>query len=462
MTTGLNRRQFIKEVGAVCTCSMAAASSLVAAKQAGPHETTATLLNGGISRAALEDAARLACRWLTNVAQVKSERLRAGKDQNASKLPYTNWKGAMRGEYSPARESGPAEASSTRAKVPARTWFFFCPIWHTGQAVKALSLAYRYFGDRGYLESARLGADFIVRHQNRDQAAEDFGCIAAYEDHNDIINTSAILECCGGLFELSRVTGDEQYAGAAVNAIQWVVRKLYTSNGLFTDGYDPVKRALSTQGWADKSGVPGRPLLDDGVLLTTWQRTRDEKIRRAFYETADRLIATEEPPGNWVNYVPSNWKRGSLHPRNAFWWGRPMWMAFKDSQDEKYRKCFERVCDWYVLAMRHDGGMLRNTYADFSTDSFGHATSAVGCACMMFHDSIVELGSQKYLENLALGLKYMMTMQVTRAGDPNMQGVIIEKVLAPGGSDAASWYVRDLGTIFFITAACLTLLNIRE
>jgi len=449
----MNRRNFIKTAGSLYLGSLAE-QPLLAADSPSRVKNAKKFIGGRIDRAALEDSVKLACRWLIHIAQIKTESL-GERDKNTAGFPYANWKGAIRGEYSPARDSD-------NGRLKAGTWSFFCPIWHTGQAVKALSLAYKCFGDADYLEGAKQGAEFIGRCQNHDKTSEDFGCVSGYEDSPTSINCSAVLEACDGLFALSEVSGDNLYVGWAVAAIQWAVRRLYKGGGLFADGYNPVKKTLDAPRWLDKFGAPGRPLLDDGVLLTAWQRTQDEKLRAAFYEIADLLIAKEEPAGNWINYVPCDWKTGAIHPRQAFWWGRPMWMAYKNSKVDKYRQCFERACDWYTKAMRHDGGMLRGTYRDFSTDSFGHATSGTGCACMMFRDSFVELGSKKYLPNLALGLKYMMSMQVTRAQDPEMQGVIIEKVLPPNGSDAAPWHIRDLGTIFFVTSAVQTLMDVHE
>jgi hypothetical protein len=456
----MNRRKFINRVSSLCLGSLAAGplltarSSLAAPQSPGKAAKSAKLVDGRLDRAALEDSVRLACNWLIDVAQMKTEQL-GESDKNTAGFPYDNWKGAFRGEYNSTRDSD-------SGRLKAKNWTFYCPVWHGGQAVKALSLAYQYFGSAEYLEGAKRGAEFIGRHQNRDKASDDFGCILGYEDFNTTINCSAVLEATDGLFQLSQATGDPQYAGWAVDAIRWAVRRLYKGGGLFTDSYNPVKKTTGPNHWLDKSGAPGRPLIDDGVLLTAWQQSQDETLRRAFYEIADLLIAKEEPAGNWINYAPCNWKTGAIHPRQAFWWGRPMWMAYKDSKDEKYRQCFERACDWYTKAMRRDGGMLRGTYRDFTSDSFGHATSGTACACMMFHDSCVQLGSKKYLPNLALAMKYMMSMQVTKAIDPNMQGVIVEKVLPPNGSDAASWYIRDLGTIFFVTSAVQTLMDIHD
>ena len=44
-------------------------------------------------------------------------------------------------------------------------------------------------------------------------------------------------------------------------------------------------------------------------------------------------------------------------------------------------------------------------------------------------------------------------MQFRSAADPNLQGAVLEKLLMPDGSDRSPYYLRDLGTIFFLQAA---------
>ena len=202
-------------------------------------------------------------------------------------------------------------------------------------------------------------------------------------------------------------------------------------DGHFHDGYDPKRKKIVSHGWRNRWGEEGRPLLDDGVLLNVWKITGNEKFRKVFFEIADKLLKTEEPAGNWMGYVPCNWNNRSIHPRQAYWWGRPMWMAYKESGQRKYRECFDRACRWYANAMRRDGGVFRNTYADYKTASFGHATSGTGAACLMFRDQCEELNDKSHLPELIIGLKYMLSMQLTEAGDTNLRGAILEKVSHP-------------------------------
>lgn len=399
-----------------------------------------------IRRTKLEKSVLLASRWLTDIAQIQTEQ--PNPDECDVDYSYQNWKGAIKSEF------------SSESK-----WKFFGPVWHTGQAVKALSLAYKYFREPYLLESARMAADFIMNQQQTDKNNVDYGMILAYEDKdgldkNNKINTSCVLECCDGLFTLSEVTGETQYADCVIAAISWIIRRMYI-NGCFIDLYSPQDKTVQNV-WKNKYGDPGRPLLDDGVLLKAWKYSGQVIFRKVFYEVADCLLKREEPLGNWIGYAPCKWEDQVMHPRQAFWWGRPLWLAYKDSGKTKYLDAFNRSCQWYTKAMRHDGGMIRRTYTDFSTDSFGHATSATSCAVMMFRDAYTELGDPQYIPYITKGLSYALSMQVTEAHDPRMKGVIIEKCLPPGGKDGVPWAVRDIGVSFFITAACQILLDTQD
>jgi hypothetical protein len=413
-----------------------------------------------VGRRDLERSVQLACQWLTDLAQVRGEQL----EQRDTKPNYhcANWSGAIRNEYGSERTWG--------SNGEAGKWGFYDTLWHTGQACKALALAARYFKDEAMLTGAKLAAGFISRRQTSDPSNPHYGVITAY-DGAESVWTSEIFETCDGLFVLSATTGDPQYARRACSAIRWVADRLYAGEGRFYDAYAFGKGGSSPgKVWKDKEwngqavfkdrwGHIGRPLWDDGVLLTAAKQTKDERLQKIFFDVADRLLRTEDPPGNWMAFHPCDWRAASIHPRQAFWFGRPMWMAYLESGQRKYRDCFDRACQWYVRAMRRDGGMLRNTYADFNTDSFGHAGSGTGCACMMFRDQYAQLGNTAYLPHLIKGLKYLQSMQFVDVKDPNLRGAILEKVLPPKGRDASPWYVRDIGASFFIIAASHVLLD---
>ncbi len=169
----------------------------------------------------------------------------------------------------------------------------------------------------------------------------------------------------------------------------------------------------------------------------------------------------EYPEGNWLKYRPCFKDKGLIHPRHAYWWGYPMFMAYEESRDRKYLDCALRSCRWYAKALRRDGGIIRGTYLDFNTNSFGHATSGTAATIIMFTKAIETTKSDEFLEPLALALRYCLNMQFTDTRDENLPGAILEKVRPPGGTDWSPYHLRDLGTIFFVQTAAGILSSLR-
>jgi len=397
-------------------------------------------------REAWRESVALACRWIIDRSQIASDRHDFAETKFKHIGRFKSWRGAFRGEY---------EAASGK-------WDVFCPVWHGGQGVKALVLAYALLGDKAYLEAACRGADFILRHQVAGADNPDAGLILAYEAGAPGINTSAILECLDGLFTLSAASKDDRYARAAIAALRWVQRHMFMpEEGLFRDHYE-VGRGVLPRATDQLHPQPGRPLLDDGAFLTGYALTGDESLKAVAVRTADRLLADENPEGNWKAYPPANVVSGNIHPRHAFWWGRPMWMVHKVTGAQRYLDCCRRSAAWYAHAMRSDGGLFRNTGPDFKTPSFGHATSGIACAAQLWNDLVREFGDAEWKEALGRSLRFCRSVQFTRAKDPNLQGAILEKALPPGGTDAPPWYLRDVGTFFYVQAVCSVLRDAPE
>jgi hypothetical protein len=391
----------------------------------------------------LEAAVGRACDWLADTAQIKGDRLTI--EQNRLGLAHENWRGAFRGEYT----------------VATRTWDFFCPTWHGGQAVKALAQGYQLLGDPRYLRSAQEGAEFILRQQIASGADE--GLILAYEGIADKVYVSAILESLDGLLVLARASNQRKYTDAALRAAAWCYQKARIGGeGLVRDLYDPATRDfVENDDVVTKANAPGRPLADDAIWLKAAQLSGDERYRTFFYEILHRLLTDERPAGNWVDYGPCLPASGECHPRHAYWWGLPMIDAWQDSRDEKWLDAARRSGEWYVKAQRNDGGLFRYTDLNFNTSSFGHATSGIACAAILWTRLFQETGETRWLEPLHRALAYCVRMQFVEPSDPNLKGCILEKVLEPDGTDRSPYYIRDLGTIFFAQAAAQLLLACR-
>ncbi|NLG29341.1 MAG: hypothetical protein GX557_15635, partial [Chloroflexi bacterium] len=327
------------------------------------------------------------------------------------------------------------------------------PVWHTGQAVKALVLAHRVLQEDWLLAGARAGAEFILGAQVSAADDPDAGLILAYEDDPAKVNTSAVLEALEGLLLLGDATGEARYSDAASAAARWVAARAYQGDGLFVDSYDPASRTFAPY----RYGTRGRPLAEDAVLLQVATRSGDARLRAIFLEVCERLLRDEDPPGNWINYSPCDPVRGNLHPRHAYWWGRPLIDAWRATGDRRYLACALRCGEYYRQAQRRDGGLFRGTYRDFTTDSFGHATSGMACAMLLWRELDQALPEPRFADAYQRGLRHCLTMQFSDVQDANLRGCILEKVLPPDGTDRSPYYVRDLGTIFFVQAISLYL-----
>lgn len=384
--------------------------------------------------ATLEGSLRQACAWLTEVAQVRDSAV-TGVDTRG--MIFNDWRGAMRGEYF----------------TTTRHWEFFCPIWHTGQAIKALVMASRALDDPALLAAAEYSGEFLLRNRVADPADPNHGMLAAYEDLPDGVNTSAVLEALDGLFFLHEATGDSKWREAALAALDWVGRKTYCpGEGLFHDVYHPKSDRFvpHRKEWANRD--LRRPLIDDAIFLKGYRLDGNPRFRAIFFETAERLLREETPTGGWMSYHPSNAFAGTLHPRCVYWWGLPMLDAWQESGDERYLECAQRSARWYAQALRRDGSLFRETDRDFRTPGFGHCTSGAACAAIFFQRMIREADGREWEEPLARALSYCARMQLRETADPNLRGVILEKVLPPDGTDRLPYHIRDLGTIFYIQA----------
>jgi len=408
-------------------CSATPPSMGRAPKPAGPGASQ-------LDRDALRSAVSAACNWIRDVAQMKSDTL-AG-EMNSHKLEHRHWRGALRGEY----------------RASTRQWDFFCPVWHTGQAVKALVWASQALNRPDLLQAARLGAEFMGAERIADRTDPHHGMIHAYEDFGDKVSTSATLESIDGLWVLADATGDRRYAEWAGAATAWVAHHTYLGFGLFRDQFDV--KTWSPMPPAANASKPGRPLLDDAVFLKAGERDGKPEFRHIFLETADRLLREEDPPGNWINFGPCNATTGMIHPRQAYWWGLPMLDAFRATHEARYLACARRAGEWYQNAMRLDGGLFRDTRRDFKTDSFSHATSGVACAVRLWEELWKETHEDTWVNFIQAGLKFCLMMQLHQVRDPNLRGAVIEAVEAPDGSDSCPYYLRDISTIFFVQAAC--------
>jgi uncharacterized protein YyaL (SSP411 family) len=393
-------------------------------------DTSSKSADGDLNPTYLRNAIRLGCAWLTDVAQIKTDKLN-GTETNTRQLMHKHWKGALRGDY----------------RTADRKWDFSSPIPHTGQALKALVMASRVIEDEQYLAGARFSAEFIGAERNTDRRSKNSGLIYAYRYKSDDVDTGALLRTIDGLFALAEATADRKYSDWGLDAAFWAARNAYVSDGLFRDAFDVKTGQFAAPPWPNEK--PGRPLLDDGIMLKAYKQTRNALCKKIFFATADRLLKEEEAPGNWSHYPPGS-RSPYSDPRQSYWWGAPMIAAFQESGDKRYLDCARRVGDWYLHMTRDEADPFHGSLRA----SAGIDTSGMACAAILWLDLFQETKDERWISAARRALRYCLNMQFREVQDPNLKGAFLEQVLPPNGSDRSPFYVRDIATIFFVQAAC--------
>ena len=392
-------------------------------------DTASKTTDGDLNATYLRNAIRLGCGWLTDVAQVKTEKLNG--ENNSHQLPHKHWRGAMRGDY----------------RAAERKWDFSGPVWHTGQAIKALVMASKVLEDDQYLAPAKLAAEFIGAERNTDRRSKNSGLIYAYEYKADEVNTAALLETLDGLFALAEATGERKYSDWALDGAFWAARNAYHGDGLFRDAFDVRSAQFVAPPWGSEK--PGRPLVDDAVLLKAYKQTKNALCRKLFFAAADRLLKEEEHPGHWNSFPPGT-KQAYGHPRQTYWWGYPMIAAYRESGERRYLECAKRVGDWYMHLARDEADPFHGSLRE----SAGLETSGMACAAILWLELFEESREQRWMAAVRRAMRYCLNMQFREVQDPNLKGAFMEQVLPPNGSDRSPFFVRDIATTFFIQAAC--------
>src|SRR5689334_15320386 len=231
LSTPIHRRGFV-----------AAGIAVLSGQRGGAADTGSKTGDGDLNATYLRNAIRLGCSWLTDIAQVKAEKLN-GSENNSHQLPHKHWRGAIRTDY----------------RAAERRWDFAGPMWHTGQAIKALVMASRVLEDDQYLGPARVSAEFIGAERNTDRRSRHFGLLYAYENKGEEVSTAGLLETVDGLFALAEATNERKYSDWALDAVFWAARNAYIADGLFRDEFDVRTAQFVAPPWGREK--PGRPLL---------------------------------------------------------------------------------------------------------------------------------------------------------------------------------------------------------
>ena len=383
----------------------------------------------------LQDAAH----WLAETARIRGP----GDpfvDARSYPVPLGGYVGAVRNEY------------DTRTNE----WSLNGPVWHTGQAIRAVLIAYRHDGDASLLDAACAMGEYVVRNIVSDPSDSNNGLLLAYEGDNVTVNNQTAFETLPGLFDLAEITGEQDWVGHARRAADFALKGFNTSEGLLADHFHVDERRFIID---PDNVLAGRITLDDSALATLSNLTGDSHYRDVFLAMAERALRDEDPPGTWIVYPPWHRDTGRLHIRASWWWGFPMLTAFDLTGDERFLDAAVRAGDWYLAQQHLDGGFPYAPLVSGTHGSFALATSGSAVSIIIWANLFHRTGDDRYREPIRRSLRFLAAAQfASDAADLNVRGALWETLNVPDGTVAPGYRIRDIAPIFAIRA-CDTLLG---
>jgi rhamnogalacturonyl hydrolase YesR len=376
---------------------------------------------------ALVDAAR----WLAHVARIQSE---DDPYEDERDYPAPGYLGAVRNEYD----------------TKTGTWSLNGPVWHTGQAMRAVLIGWRRSGDDSLLDAARAMGEYVARNIVDTPGHPNHGLLLAYEGDNVTINNQTVAETLPGLFDLADATGEQRWIDLARAAGDFLLGGFNATEGLIADHYHVEEQRFII----DPDNVrQGRIILDDAALVTLSELTGDSRYRDTFLSMAERALREEDPPGNWIVFPPWHRDTERLHIRCSWWWGYPMLTAYDLTGDERFLQAGIRAAGWYLDHQNLDGGFYYSPLRSGRHGSFALATSGSAVSSIMWADLYARTGDETYRNAISRSLRFLAAAQFTQdCADPNMRGALWETLNVPDGSGCPGFRIRDIAPIFAVRA----------
>jgi len=355
-----------------------------------------------------------------------------------AKYPMKEWRGAIMTKYD----------------TKTHSWSVFGTLWHTGLAIRAFLATHRLTGENVYLQAARRGADFLAANQNIcPENPRLHGSLMSYEDCNDHYQTSTAMEGMLGWLEFAEVTGETQWKDRFMLAANWLATHAYAGEGLFYDHFDPTTGQF-WQGNFRKLDFGGsqRPLLDHAIMLHAHRLSGDARYLTIFEAVARQLLKDENPTGTWMKYLPCLEKGdGHIHARQSYWWGLPLFDAYREFKDDAFLQGGIRAAEWYARHQNLDGGFYYYVSALGRANSFNLCTSACGGAMLLWLEA--SKYGRDFSKQIELSKNYILRAQFKPdAEDPNVRGGFFEKLREPDGSLVLGFELRDIAATFSILA----------
>lgn len=335
-------------------------------------------------------------------------------------------------------------------------WRAYERAWHTGQIILSLLKAYELTGDENLLTEAKRAGDWWV------SLKMDNGYLLALHGgtmKEERINFTTIADGTPGLYELSRMTGDNKYAATATRAARYALDNLYLpEDKLVYDLVDPqTMRVLREESpfFDGKLSVHevARPNTEGYLFLDAFRHTGDSTFLDAFLNLCDGLVERQHANGFWMDYHPNNLEKGKIHPRSNTWYAESLLEAYDVTGERKYLEAAYQTGLALREFQRKHGVMFYRNLADGNYDSKSVCGSALSFAGLLWL-RLRAAGYDDFDKNLDSVTKWVLNNRfATDHADENLRGAFLE-TRTYLRSDGLRVYVRDIATSFGIRFLC--------
>jgi uncharacterized protein YyaL (SSP411 family) len=337
-------------------------------------------------------------------------------------------------------------------------WYPYEPAWHTGQAIYALTDAYRLTGQSSYLETARKAGDWWISLEIKDHPKLKGMLNAIHGDHaGQVIVFATVSDGTAGLFKLHEATGEAKYAEVPTRAGDWMLKNMcLLEEGVCYDNVDPETGEVLSENspfWPDKEEQGlwdvARPNNEGSLFLDMYQYTGREEYRDAFVALCESLVRTQGSEGLWMDFMPNNKEDGSVHPRFNLWYAESLLEGYDLTGDERYLEAARKTAAAYARFQKSNGTIYYRNYVDGGVNRNSICGSAVAFAGIIWL-RLESYGITEFSENIDLSLHWILKNRfASDHPDPNLAGAVINTRLRNRYDKL--WFVnRDIGTSFGI------------
>jgi rhamnogalacturonyl hydrolase YesR len=337
-------------------------------------------------------------------------------------------------------------------------WFEYEPAWHTGQLINGLLAAYEITKDKRNLQAAIRAGNWWVKLQfTKNQLLNGFLNAIHEAEVGNYINTTTITDGTPGLFRLSKITKNPQYATVATEAGEYILKNLYLEKEqLIYNIVDPVSGEI----WKDKSPhkqhenkaitfeMVARPNAEGYLFKQMYDFTKNEKYKNAFLNLCNGLVNKQSENGFWMDFEPNDASNGKIHARFNTWNAEALLEAYEISEDKKYLEAATKTAQALAKIQQKNSIIYYTTYSSGAFEKESPCGSAVSFAGILWL-KLKALGNNSFNQNIEKALAFTLQNQFPiNHPDKNLAGSFFEIRQKTSKNGAIELQVRDLATAF--------------